>query len=799
MITPITPRAGRLRKRYMDTVPEIDAERALLVTASYQETAGEPFVIRRAKMLKKLVSEMTLRIEEDEIIVGNMAKNYRGCALFPETDLTFFFNELRDGSFDKRDTASEKFLISEETKQQALSVENYWKGRRLNDAVKGAMPDEVKDIMAGGVLTFFYPDMVYGTVGHHCGNFAKVINQGFKAIRADAQARMDAIAGNIEGEYATKYLFWKAVTIICDAAKIYANRYAALAREKAEMEKNPKQRELFLQIAAVCEWVPENPARTFREAVQATWFYQLLIQLDVNGPGVSMGRFDQYTYPLYAKQAKEGTITWDEALEIVEAMWIKISEVCKLKNIGYSRNAGGYSMGMHMVAGGQTKDGRDATNEVTYMMLRATRDLSVHEPPMDVRIWNGTPDKLWREAIETTKKVGGIPTFQNDNVIIPQMLARGFSIEEARDYLIIGCVEPGGSGNDFSCSGGTGTGSFINLPQCLVLAMNNGVNPKTGVQAGPPTGYFKDFETFAALQAAYEKQVKYFVDWYVTICNLWEVAARTILPLPVLSATIDGCVESGADVMFGGARHNGIGLAGVGIANIADGFAAVKKLVYDEKVYTREEFLAGMLANWENNEPMRQNIINNAPKYGNDDDYVDELARWCLSVYTNYTNSKKGVRCNFLAGLFPVSAHIGMGANTYATPDGRKKGLPLSDGISPSQGLDKNGPASILKSTSRIDQMSALNGTLLNMKFHPSSLQGENGIQKLKQLVQTYFDMGGMHIQYNVVTSDTLRAAQKNPEEYKDLVIRIAGFSAYFVQLYKELQDDLIRRTDLEA
>jgi pyruvate-formate lyase len=433
------------------------------------------------------------------------------------------------------------------------------------------------------------------------------------------------------------------------------------------------------------------------------------------------------------------------------------------------------------------------------MMCDAQANLSFHEPSLTIRIWNGTPDELWQKAIETTKTVGGLPAFQNDEIIIPQLLKNGYSIEDARDYCIIGCVEPAGSGNTFPCCGGNGTSNFFNLPQALLLAINNGINPMNGKQAGLATGFLSDFRTFEEVKEAYRKQIEFFTDWHITINNTWELVYQQVMPLPLTSAVMDGCVESGADVTSGGARYNFSGTAGVGTSNVGDALAVIKKLIFDDKKYTGVQLLEAINKDWEGYEPLRNEVINSVPKFGNDEQYVDELTRWATSLYCQRVNEGINPRGKYIAGLWPMTLHVIMGLQTAATLDGRKRGEPLADGVSPRQGMDRNGPTAVVKSVANLDQINTMNGTLLNMRFHPNAVKGPEGTEKLRSVIETYFDMKGMQVQLNVVSAETLRDAQRNPDQYKNLVVRVAGYSAFFVELHTIIQNDIISRTEHAA
>ncbi len=796
MVSGITERVDRLRERYRTTIPRVDSERAVLVTKAYQETEEEPSVIRRAKALKKILNEMTIFIASDELVVGNQAKTYRGGSLFPEYTLEWLYQELHNGDFEKRQISEEKFLISEEDKQALNGIRDYWKGKKFTDHMFKVVPEGTQEVTEAGVLTFMWPELVGVAPGHFCANYQKILEEGFSGIRKAAEEQLQKLGIRKNGREIEKYYFWKAVTIVCAAAENFGRRYTALARELAANERDANRKAELLQIACNCDWVPANPARTFEEACQSFWFLQLLFHIDVNGHAVSPGRFDQYMYPYYKQDISEGRITKILAQELIECLWIKMAELNKVKSLKSALVLGGYTMSQNIIVGGQTSEGRDATNELSFMCLDAQANLSFHEPALSIRIWDGTPDELWQRAIEVTKVLGGLPSFQNDEIIILQLINRGMNLEDARNYAIVGCVEPTSPGNEFPCCAGTGAGPFINLPQCLLLAINNGVNPMNGKQVGPATGDLSMFNSFDEVKAAYVKQVHFFTDWYVTITNTWEILNQQIMPLPLLSCVFEPCVERGLDVTAGGANYNSTGCAGVGASNVADALATIKKFVFDDQNYSGAELLEAIRTNWEGKETLRSEIIHQAPKFGNDDPYVDELARWAMSVFSHHMNEATGPRGQYKAGLWPVAVHVAMGKGTWATLEGRKTGESLADGISPGQGKDKNGPTAVLKSAAALDQFIVTNGTLLNMRFHPNAVEGREGTEKLRNLIQTYFDMKGMHIQLNIVSADTLRAAQKNPDEYKDLVVRVAGYSAFFVELFKDIQEDIIARTE---
>jgi pyruvate formate-lyase/glycerol dehydratase family glycyl radical enzyme len=791
-----TDRVAKLRDRYMNTTPIIDSERAVLVTRSYRETENEPMVIRRAKALKKVYEEKKLFIPEDQLLLGNQGKSYRCGPMFPEYGVDWLIAELDSGVFYKRTAATERQEISKEDAAALREIAPYWVGKRVTDFFNKAAPEGTQAAIESGALTLMWPIICPTYPGHVLPNYQKLIEKGFMGIKQDAEDQIKKLGVRIDGKNIEKYHFWKATILVCEAGAKMGSRYAALCREEAAKESNSSRKAELLLMAENCERVPAYPARTFWEACQSFFFLEMMLLLELDFMGLSPGRLDQYLYPYYKKDLAEGRITKEEAQELIECLWIKLAELVPMKSERGAIGTGGYSTGQNTIIGGQTKDGKDATNDITYMCLDATKNLMFHEPPLSIRIWNGTPDELWNKAIEVTKVIGGMPSFESDEVIIPGMLNNGTTLEDARNYAIVGCVEPSSPGISFPCCGGGGAPSFVNLPQCLVLALNNGVNPANGKQCGPKTGDLAGFKTFEEVKEAYVKQINHFVDWHVTLINMCETITLKYAPAPLLSMVVDDCVEKGLDVLAGGAKYNSIGTAGVGTANVADALMAIKHFVFDLKKYTGAQLLEAVRTNWEGQETLRTEIMNGASKYGNDEPEVDELARWSTSVFTTRINESMGPRGPYHAGLWPVTAHVMMGMRTPATLCGRKTGEPLADGISPRQGMDKNGPTAIFKSAAALDQFVCYNGTLLNMKFHPTAVRGMEGTLKLRDMIKTYFDMKGMHIQLNVVSADTLRDAQKNPDQYRNLVVRVAGYSAFFVELHKILQDDVIARTE---
>jgi formate C-acetyltransferase len=800
-LSPVTDRVARIREKYRTTRPRICIARYKIVTEFYKENPQLQGVLKRARNFQNICEKIPVLINQDEAIVGWQASSYRACALYPETSFGWFLDELKAGTIPLRDT--DPYDIDEKDAEYILSTGDFWRKECLSAKVDEYIPPGYFSAAGSGVTYFGTKDSCMSPVGHFVANFEKAMRKGFAAIKAEAQAKMNELEGVMFGDSVSRYNFYRSVAIVCDGIITLSKRYAKECKRMAFAEADPLRKKELLDMADCLNWIPENPCRTFHDAIQCMFLYQTALCLDAQQHGISFGRVDQYLGSYYEADIAAGRITHEKAQELLDLFYLKVAEMNKIWPYVATMNGPGYTSGQLMTIGGVTGDGKDATNAISFMMLQSAGRLVLHDPPQSLRIHKGTPPELWEAAIATTQIAGGVPTFENDAVIIPALMARGLPIESARNYCLIGCVEPQGCGDEWACPGGNGTQSFFNLLNAFLLAINNGCNPfpgrdgKRAGQVGLPTGYLYEMETFNEVLNAVKNQIEYFVRWHVSLVNTWEYVASEHMQLPLLSATVDGCMESGRDVMKGGAKYNSTGNAGIAIGNITDSLAVVKYMVYDKKLIGARELYDAIMTNWEGKEDLRQFILNEAPHYGNDNEYTDEFARWASDVYGNAVNSSTGPRGRFAAGLYPVTTHVTFGLTTAASPDGRKAGEPLADGISPVQQLDQNGPTATLKSVAAIDQKKFSNGTLLNMKFHPTALSNETGKEKLIDLIKTYFSLGGMEMQFNIVSSKVLRRAQEHPEEYRDLVVRIAGFSAYFVELYKASQDDIIRRTEL--
>lgn len=829
---PKSDRIPKLVENLYAKMPEIESARAILITESYRQTENEPMVIRRAKAFAHILENIPIVIRDLELIVGSTTIAPRGCQTYPE-----FSYEWLEAEFDTVETRSaDPFYISEKTKQELKEANAYWKGKTTSELATSYMEPETLLAMEHNIFT--PGNYFYNGVGHVTVKYGEVLAIGFSGIKAKAQAELDKLC-LADGDYQKKSRFLEAVMISCDAAIEYARRYARLALKEAEECTDPVRKRELLQIAQNCANVPEKGATGFYEACQSFWFVQQLLQIESSGHSISPGRFDQYMYPYYQKDMESGKITREFAQELMDCIWVKLNDLNKCRDAASAEGFAGYSLFQNLIAGGQNEEGIDVTNDLSFMSIQASMHVFLPQPSLSVRVWNGTPHEFLIRAAELTRTGIGLPAYYNDEVIIPSLMSRGLTLQDARDYNIIGCVEPQKSGK----TEGWHDAAFFNMCRPLELVFSNGMDK--GVRIGPATGNVEDMMTFEQFYDAYKKQMDYAIQLLVNADNAIDMAHAERCPLPFLSSMVDDCMKVGKTVQEGGAVYNFTGPQGFGVANMADSLYSVKTLVYDEKKITMGELKEALATNYgkglgaEDVAAMTAKIANElkeagktigekevaailntvvaaseapevkangerilklieeVPKFGNDISEVDAFASDVAYTYTeplqNYKNPRGG---SFQAGLYPVSANVPLGAQTGATPDGRLAYQPVADGVSPSAGKDVNGPTAAANSVSRLDHYIASNGTLFNQKFHPSALSGRNGLENFVGLIRSYFDQKGSHMQFNVVSRETLLDAQKHPEQYKHLVVRVAGYSALFTTLSKSLQDDIIRRTE---
>ena len=791
----LTPRMNEFREKLLDKKPYICAQRALLATEAYKENQNQPVVMKRALMLKNILEKMSIYIEEETLIVGNQASSNRDAPIFPEYTLEFVLNEL--DLFEKRD--GDVFYITEETKEAIRSIAPFWENNNLRSKGGALLPEEVSVFMETGF--FGMEGKLNSGDAHLAVDYQEVLKKGLIGY----EKRVLELKDNLDlciSENIDKYQFYKAVLVVIDAVKTYANRFSALAKELANKHTGKRKEEL-LKISQICQKVPYYPAKTFQEALQSTWFIQLILQIESNGHSLSYGRFDQYIYPYYQHDIDNGLITEDEAVELLTNLWIKTMTINKVRSQAHTFSSAGSPMYQNVTIGGQTPDKKDATNKLSYLVLKSVAQTRLPQPNLTVRYHRNMPKEFLDEAIEVMKLGTGMPAFNSDEVIIPSFIEKGVKEEDAYNYSAIGCVETAVPGKwGYRCTGM----SYMNFPRILLIAMNDGIDPTSNKRFVEGCGHFKEMKSFDELMNAINMTIRKLTRMSVIVENAIDLALERDVPDILCSALVQDCIGRGKTLKEGGAIYDFISGLQVGIANMADSLAAIKKLVFEEKKITPEQLYNALEDNFtsEENQKIQQMLINDAPKYGNDDDYVDNLVVEVYNVYIDEMKKYPNTRYNRgpiggirYAGTSSISANVGQGFSTMATPDGRKARSPLAEGCSPAHSMDKNGPTAVFKSVSKLPTHEITGGVLLNQKVTPQLLANDENKEKLEMLIKTFFNrLDGYHVQYNVVSRETLIDAQKHPEKHKDLIVRVAGYSAFFNVLSKATQDDIIERTE---
>ena len=830
---PKSSRIDKLINALFEKMPEIEADRGILITESYMKTKDKPIITRRAEAFAHILKNIPIVIRDNELIVGSTSKSPRGCQVFPEFSFSWLEDEF--DTIEKR--LADPFYISEETKELLKKSYHYWKGKTTSELATSYMAPEAIKAIEHNIFT--PGNYYYNGVGHVTVCYDKILKIGYEGIIKEAENELKQC--NVSDmNYASKSHFLNAVILSCKAVIDYAKRYSILAKELAEKCNDDKRRKELEIIAKNCDRVPEKGARNFNEACQSFWFVQMRLQLESSGHSISPGRFDQYMYPYYEADIKSGKINKEQVQELIDCIWVKLNDLNKVRDAASAEGFAGYGLFQNLIVGGQDGEGVDVTNDLSYMCIEASLHVMLPQPSLSVRVWNKTPHNFLIKAATLTRTGIGLPAYYNDEVIIPSLLNRGLTLKDSREYNIIGCVEPQKAGK----TEGWHDAAFFNMCRPLELVFENGMDK--GELIGVPTGDVSKMKSFDEFYDAYKTQMNYCIELLVNACNAIDLAHRERCPLPYLSCMIDDCIKRGKSVQEGGAIYNFTGPQGFGIANMADSLYAIKELVFNKEVLTLGEYREALRDNYgkgvllekvENitkqvvkgllsknikvNEEQVFKIVNiikqnttvseekkkkyeklldeidNIPKFGNDISEVDSFARDVAYTYTKplekYKNPREG---QYQAGLYPVSANVPLGGETGATPDGRLAHRPVADGVSPSAGKDIKGPTAAANSVSKLDHSIASNGTLFNQKFHPSALSGRSGLESFVSFIRGYFDQKGSHIQFNVVSKETLLDAQKNPEEYKALVVRVAGYSALFTSLSRSLQDDIINRTE---
>lgn len=792
----LTDRMKAFREEVLSEKPYIDAERALLVTKAYKENQNQPRVMVRALMLKEILEGMSIYIEDKTLLVGNQATKNKNAPIFPEYTMEFVLKEL--DLFEKRD--GDVFYITEETKQQLREIAPFWDNNNLRARGEALLPDEVSVFMETGV--FGMEGKLNAGDAHLAVNYQKLLSEGLK----EYEKRVIALRSQLDftdPDSIDKNIFYKAVLIVIQAVRNFALRYSQLAKELAFKEQNLKRKAELEEISKICERVPYEPASSFKEAIQSVWFIQLILQIESNGHSLSYGRFDQYMYPYYKRDIENNRIKKEEALELLTCLWIKTLTINKVRSQSHTLSSAGSPMYQNVTIGGQTVDKQDAVNELSFLVLQSVAQTRLTQPNLTVRYHRRLNKTFFDECIEVIKLGFGMPAMNNDEIIIPSFINWGVKEEDAYNYSAIGCVETAVPGKwGYRCTGM----SYINFPRVLLCAMNNGIDLTSGKRFTKGYGYFKDMETYEDLLTAWDKTVREMTRYSVIVENVIDKASERDVPDILCSALTDDCISRGKTIKEGGAVYDFISGLQVGIANMADSLAAIKKLVYEEKKITREQLWLAILDDFKSpeNQKIQEMLIYDAPKYGNDNDEVDQLV---VEAYDSYLDEiKKYPSTRYqrgpigdirYGGTSSISANVGQGMGTVATPDGRHAYEPLAEGCSPAHNADKNGPTAVFKSVAKLPTEKITGGVLLNQKMTPQMLATEENKQKLEYLISAFFNrLHGYHVQYNIVSKETLLEAQEHPEDYKDLIVRVAGYSAFFNDLSKKTQDDIIGRTE---
>lgn len=792
----LTNRMYDFREELLETKASVDATRAILTTEAYREHADKPIIVKRAYMLKNILEKMPIFIEKQTLIVGNQAKANRAAPIFPEYAMDWVVRELDE--FEKRD--GDIFYIDEETKEELRNIAPYWEHNTTLDKGLANIPPNSRVLYDLGIIKA--EGNITSGDAHIAVDYGRIMKNGLKEYEERTIAARDAL-DLTDFHNIKKYHFYEAILIVMDAIKIFAKRYSNLAKEMATKENDETRKMELIEIARIMDKVPYEPSDSFYEAVQSMWFVHLILQIESNGHSLSYGRMDQYLYPYLEKDLESGNITEDKAVELLTNLWLKTFTINKVRSWSHTQFSAGSPLYQNVTVGGQTIDKKDAVNKLSYLILKSVAQTKLPQPNLTVRYHKGLDDKFMNEAIEVLKLGTGMPAFNSDEVIIPSFIEKGVTEEDAYNYSAIGCVEvavPGKWG--YRCTGM----SFINFPKTLLIAMNEGVDPASKTKLVEGLTHFDNMTSYEELKEAWDVTIREFTKHSVIIENCCDLVLEDDVPDVLCSALTEDCIGRGKPLKEGGAIYDFISGLQVGIANLADSLAAIKKLVFEEKKISTTELWNALMDDFasEKGQMIQKALIEDAPKYGNDDDYVDKLVVDAYNTYINevkkYPNTRYGrgpiggVR---YAGTSSISANVGQGKGTLATPDGRNAGTPLAEGCSPSHAMDQNGPTAVFKTVSKLPTREITGGVLLNQKVTPAMLSTEENKIKLAMLIRTFFNrLEGFHVQYNVVSRDTLLDAQASPEKHRDLIVRVAGYSAFFNVLSKQTQDDIIERTE---
>lgn len=785
----LTPRVQRMKDKYFDTIPQITAERLLLQTEAYKKFAGEAVPVFRAKVVNYILENMTTLIMDDELIVGTATNAYRGANLHPEfQSSSWYISDIDDFSTRTKDP----YYISPEDRKMILETLKYWDGKSMEDLSNLVMPSKIKELEKDDIICV---GLENGVSGETTCDHEKILTVGLKGYIEECQRNIDShIPQTMEEQ--SKVDFWQACIIQAKGLITYAHRMAEEAERQAMLCKDESRKRELLTIAENCRVVPENPPRTFQQALQSIWFVHVCFYIEVCTTACGFGRFDQYMWPFYKKDVlEEGRLSREEALEMLECLYLKTCEVYEVRDNWYATAFAGYPMWQTLVVGGQTSDGKDATNDLSYLCLEAASDLQIKQPVMALRVWEKTPEALIRYGCKMIQEGQANPGFFNDAAAIGMSLekGRGSTIEEAKDWTIVGCIQPAPGGGS---ADGSPDAGYVNMGKMIEFVLHNGVDPATGKQMGLETGDPREFKTIEEFKDALKKQILHHYDLIRIGYNLMQSIHMNRYPVIFASMVTKGCVESGKSVQHGGAKYSTAGMYVTGPANLADCIVAIETCVFKDHDVTMDELIRACDTNFEGQERLRQLLLNKPEKYGNNQAHVDAVYKEMVDFIAENVQQWHDARGGYYAfGIDSQTMNIPHGQVTGALPDGRKAGEPFCDASSPMMGRDIHGPTATVKSVASMVDEKLHEGALYNLRFDPKGVQGENGLKIIEGVIKTYFDDGGQHIQINVVDNETLRKAQQNPENYKGLMVRVAGYMAYFTELDKSAQDTIIYRT----
>jgi formate C-acetyltransferase len=792
----MTERIQHYRERILSTRPTLCIERAKYYTEAYRRHEDKPVILKRAFALKDTLERMTIRIEPEDLLVGNHSSTIYAAPIFPEYAVEWIQKEIDE--FEKRN--GDAFYPDEETKKELLEICRYWEHKTTLDKGRALFTDELTAMHETAIIKA-EGNLTSGDA-HIAAHFRQIMEKGLEWYRREAERKL-AESDFVTDEDLKKRSFYTSVIIAMDAFSTHILRFAELAKELSQKTGDAQRKQELHLIERNCRHIAYDPPNTFYEALQLTCFIQLVLQIESNGHSLSLGRLDQYLYPFYSQDSKDGSLDDAFVMELLENFWLKLVSVKKIRSWSHTRFSAGGPLYQNVTIGGQLQDGRDAVNALSFLVLRSVDETKLTQPNLSVRFHPGIDQDFLMECIDVIESGFGMPAFNNDSVVIPAFKSYGVEDEDAWDYSAIGCIETAVPGKwGYRCTGK----HFLNFVRVFLAAMDDGVDPVSKKQFHKGIGKLEDFTDFSQVMEAWELQVRYYARAGIAIDTAVDVVLRDEAPDILCSAFTDYCLERGKTIHEGGSKYDLVSGLQVGIANLADSLAAIKKLVFEEKRFTGKQMMEAIESNFElpGGEEIRQILVNHVPKYGNDDDYVDNLLVEAYGYYldeiTKYRTIRDGcgpIGCRYFGGTSSISGNVPAGAVAPASYDGRKAWRPLAEGASPSAGADQSGPTAVMRSLAKLPTEKITGGVLLNQKLTPVVLKSKESKKKLAAMLHAFFDgMHGWHVQYNIVDRETLLAAQENPEEYRDLIVRVAGYSAFFTNLSRETQNDIIARTE---